>query len=110
MRRDLVLGIAMAAGILWLTFFGTAGTVIAATLVAGVAVLIWFSTVDPGRLLGADGRPQLLLFGLTGVLGGLVVTAAVVISTPTVFVVGAVVVAAAIVGLVRSLRAAMEGA
>lgn len=105
----MVFGVAAAAGILWLTFFATPGAVVAATLVAAVAVLIWFSTVDPRRLQGDDGRPQTMLFGLTAVLGALVVTAAVFISTPTVFLVGAVVIAAAVVGLVRTVRAAMEG-
>jgi hypothetical protein len=100
-------GVGAAFTILWLTFFATPGTVITATLVASVVVLIWFATVETDRLRGANGHPHPVLFGLTLVGGALVVTAAVFISTPTVFLVGIVVITAAIVGLVRALRASM---
>ena len=100
-------GIGAAFVVLWLTFFASPGAVILATLVASVVVLIWFSTVETERLRGVDGRPHPMLFGLTFLGGALVVTAAVFISTPTVFLVGAVVITAATVGLVRALRAAM---
>lgn len=107
MRRDLVFGVGVSAAVFWLTFFATAGTVVVATLVVAVVALIWFSTVDTSRLRDDAGRPHLMLFGLTLVAGALVVTAAVFISTPTVFLVGIVVIGAAVVGLVRALRAAM---
>lgn len=107
MRRDLVFGIGVSAAIVWLTFFATAGTVVVATLVVAVVALIWFSTVDTSRLQDDAGRPHVMLFGLTMVAGALVVTAAVFISTPTVFLVGLVVIGAAVVGVVRALRAAM---
>jgi hypothetical protein len=107
MRRELAFGVLAALTFTWLTFFATPGTVIVATLVAAVVVLIWFSTVDPARLCDAHGRPHFMLFGLTALGGALVVTSAVFIATPTVFLVGLVVVTAALVGIVRALRAAM---
>lgn len=107
-RRELMFGIGAAFTVLWLTFFASPGTVVVATLVASVVVLIWFATVETERLQETNGRPHPVLFGLTLLAGALVVTAAVFISTPTVFLVGVVVIAAAIVGLVRALRAAMS--
>ena len=106
-RRDLALGIGTAVAVVWLTFSATAGAVIVATLIVAIVVLIWFSTVDAERLRDRAGRPHLMLFSLMGLAGALVVTAAVFIATPTVFLVGCVVVAASIVGLVRALRASM---
>ena len=100
-------GIGAAFTVLWLTFFASPGAVVVATLVASVVVLIWFATVETERLQEDNGRPHPVLFGLTLLAGALVVTAAVFISTPTVFLVGIVVIAAAVVGLVRALRAAM---
>ena len=96
--------------LVWLMFFASAGSVIVATLAAAVATLIWFSTVDADRLRDAAGRPHPLLFGLTALAGGLVVTAAVFIPTPTVFLIGCVVIAAAVVGVVRAVRASMDAA
>jgi hypothetical protein len=106
-RKDLVFGVLAGFAFIWLTFFASPGTIIVATLVAAVVVLIWFSTVDPDRLRDVQGRPHFLLFGLTALGGALVVTSAVFISTPTVFLVGLVVVTAALVGIVRAIRAAM---
>lgn len=107
-RRDLAFGIGSAAVVLWLTFFASPGAVVAATLVASVVVLIWFATVETGRLCDARGRPHLMLFGLTALGGTLVITAAVFIATPTVFLVGTVVICATVVGFVRALRASMR--
>ena len=110
MRRDLAFGITASMVVLWLTFFASPGSVVVATLVASVAVLIWFSTVETARLRDSDGRPHTMLFGLTLLAGALVVTAAVFIATPTVLVVGALVTLAGVVGIVRALRAAMGAA
>lgn len=107
MRREFIFGVGAAFTVLWLTFFASPGSVMVATLIASVVVLIWFSTVEAERLRGAGGAPHPMLFGLTFLGGALVITAAVFISTPTVFLVGIVVITAAIVGLVRALRATM---
>ncbi len=100
-------GVLAVIAFVWLTFFASPGTIIVATLVAAVIVLIWFSTVETDRLRDDHGRPHFMLFGLTALGGALVVTSAVFISTPTVFLVGLVVVSAAVVGIVRAIRAAM---
>jgi hypothetical protein len=100
-------GAGVCGATIWLTFFASAGAMQMATLVVAVVVLIWFSTVDPRHLGDASGRPHLMLFGLTTIGGALALTAAVLISTPTIFLVGVVVLAATVVGIVRVLRAAM---
>jgi O-antigen/teichoic acid export membrane protein len=108
MRRELVLGVTVCAALVWLMFFASAGSVMVATLVVAVAMLIWFSTVQADRLRDTSGNPHLMLFSLTALAGALVVTAAVFIATPIVFLIGCVVIAAAVVGVVRALRSAMD--
>lgn len=102
--RDIGTGIAVAGGALYLTFFGTRGATEVATLAVGVATLIWFSTVDPRRLADERGRPHLLLFGLAAIGVALTTVAAVVLQTGTLFLLGTVVAAATLIGIVRAIR------
>lgn len=102
--RDAGWPVAIAAGAIWLTFFGSAGAVQVATLVAAVVSLIWFASVDPARLVGPSGRPHGMVFGLAAVGVALVVTAAVLLQTATLFLVGLVVAVAGTVGAVRAIR------
>jgi len=106
-RRDLTLGIAFVAAILWLTFFASAGSVQVATLIAAVAMGIWFATVPPLRLVDHHRRPHPLVFGLTLLGALLVIVAAAVLSTATVFLVGLITLTGAGVGLVRAVRFGM---
>ena len=82
----------------------------AATLAVAVVALIWFSTVGTDRLRDERGRPHPMVFGLGVVAGALALTAAVFLATPTAFLIGAVVLAAAVVGIVRAIRASIEEA
>lgn len=107
--RELAFGISAAAILLWLTFFSGPGSVEFATLAAVAAALIWFATVDPSRLVAADGRPHLVLFGLSILGCALLVTAAAVISSATTFLILAVGVAAIIVGMTRAVRHGIAG-
>ncbi len=108
MRRDLTLGIGFVAIILWLTFFASAGSVQVATLIAAVAMGIWFASVPPHRLVDDRRRPHPLVFGLTLLGALLVLVAAAVISTATVFLVGLITLTGAGVGLVRAVRFGMH--
>ncbi len=94
----------IAGAAIWLTFFGSAGAVQVATLAAAVVAFIWFASVDPARLVGPSGRPHGMVFGLAAVGVALVVTAAVLLQTATLFLVGLVVAAAGAVGAVRAIR------
>lgn len=107
MAKELITGIGACAVILWLTFFASPGAVQVATLVVAVAALIWFATVETGRLRDRHGRPHAMIFGLGAVAAALAITAAVFIATPTVFLVGGVILAGTVTGVVRAVRAAM---
>ncbi len=93
----------MVGFILWLTFFGTAGFVELATLLVVVALLIWFATVDPVRLMDAPNRPSLMLFFLGLVGCGLVLTAALILETGTLLLIAVLTLIALGVGLSRAL-------
>lgn len=101
--RELASGTAMVGFILWLTFFGTAGLVEVATLVVAVAVLIWFATVDPVRLMDSPDRPSLMLFFLGLVGCGLVLTAALILETGTLLLIAGLTLIALGIGLSRAL-------
>lgn len=101
--RELASGTAMVGFILWLTFFGTAGFVELATLLVVVALLIWFATVDPVRLMDAPNRPSLMLFFLGLVGCGLVLTAALILETGTLLLIAVLTLIALGVGLSRAL-------
>ncbi len=85
-------------------FFAGPGTVEVATLVAAVVSLIWFATVDAGRLVDDRGRPNAMLFGLAFLGGALLVTAAALISTGISFLTLAAGTAALVTGLTRAIR------
>lgn len=102
--RDLAFGLISVAALVWLTFFAGPGMVEVATLAAAVVALIWFASVDPSRLVDEQGRPHIMLFGLSVLAGGLLVTAATFISTTTTLLTLAVGAAAIVTGLVRAIR------
>lgn len=102
--KELATGVGIVAFILWLTFFGTAGFVEIATLVVAVAMLIWFATVEPARLVGGpQAAPDSMLFLLAGMTSAIVLTATLIFASATMFLVAMLTVSAAIVGFVRAL-------
>jgi hypothetical protein len=101
--RDLAIGIGAGMGSIALVFFGSAAAVEIATLVATVATAIWFSTTSVDRLVVAPGRPSLMLFGLAGMGVALVVTAAIFLSSLTVYLATVVAVVGVAVGLARGI-------
>lgn len=96
-----------AALLLWLTFFAGPGSVEIATLVATLATLVWFATVDPSRLVNQARRPHVMLFGLALMGLALLVAAATFLSSATTLLILAVGLAALAVGLVRAVRFGM---
>jgi hypothetical protein len=104
MLGEVGLGLAVASGALYLTFLGTAGMVQVATLLVTGGILIWFATVEPGRLIDAGGRPRALLFGLAGLGLAVALASALVLGTATTLLLLAVAVAAVVVGLTRAVR------
>jgi fucose permease len=106
--RDLTLGIGAVAAILWLTFFATPGSVEVATLIAAVGTGIWFASVSAHRLVDHRNRPNPMVFGLTALAAMLVLAAAAVISTATLFLVVFITVVGGTVGLIRAIRFGLQ--
>lgn len=104
MVRELAFGLISVAVVMWLMFFAGPGTVEVATLGVTIAALVWFATVEPSRLVDERGRPQAMLFGLAGLAGGLLLTAATFLSSSTTLLTLGVGVAAFVTGLVRAVR------
>lgn len=101
--KELAAGIGMLAFILWITFFSTAGFVEIATLALAVAMLIWFATVEPRRLMDGPRRPSSMLFLLAGLASAVVLTATLIFGTATMLLVALITLSAVVVGLVRAL-------
>ena len=101
--RELAAGIAMTVFLLWLTFFGTEGFVELATLAAAVVMLIWFSTVDPRRLMDSPRQPSLMLFLLALMGFAVVLTASLIIGTGTLLFVDLVTLVSIGVGFARAI-------
>jgi hypothetical protein len=111
--RDLASGILTVGFILWLTFFGTEGFVELATLAGAVAMLIWFATVEPSRLMDGPRHPSTTLFLLALMGFALVLTAALIIGTGTLLLIALLTLVALVVGLSRAIghryRRPLEG-
>lgn len=101
--KELATGLAMVAFILWITFFSTAGFVEIATLAVAVAMLIWFATVEPERLMDGPRRPSSMLFLLASLASAVVLTATLIFGTATMFLVTILTFGAVVVGIVRAL-------
>lgn len=101
--RELASGIAMIGFLLWLTFFGTEGFVELATLAAAVVMLIWFSTVEPTRLMDSPRQPSVMLFLLAAMGFAVVLTAALIIGTGTLLFVALLTLISIGVGLARAV-------
>jgi hypothetical protein len=110
MVRDLAFGLISVAVLMWLMFFAGPGTGEVATLAAAAVALVWFATVDPSRLVDERGRPQAMLFGLAGLAGGLLLTAATLFSSSTTFLTLGAGVTAFVTGLVRAVRHGLNDA
>ena len=104
MVREVGWGALVAGGAIYLTFFGTAGSVEVATLIVAVGALIWFASVDPRRLVDDALRPRFGLFALSALGVAIVLTAALVLGTGTMLAVTAITAAAWVVGVVRAVR------
>jgi uncharacterized membrane protein len=93
----------MVGFLLWLTFFGTEGFVELATLAAAVVMLIWFATVEPGRLMDGPRQPSVMLF-LLAIMGfAVVLTAALILGTGTLLFVALLTLVSIGVGLFRAV-------
>jgi peptidoglycan/LPS O-acetylase OafA/YrhL len=107
--KTVLFGLAVCGGLLYMFFFATAGSIQVAVLLGTIAMLLWFGTAHPARLVDANGKPQWRLFMLAIVGLALLLSAMVALSSGTMLVTLAVGVVAIAVGVVRAIRHGLRG-
>ena len=107
--RSVLFGLAVCAGLLYMFFFATAGSVQVAVLVATIAMLIWFGTADPARMVDSHRRPHWRLFLLAGLGLALLISAMLALSSGTMLLTLAIGLVAIGIGLVRAIRHGFDG-
>jgi hypothetical protein len=97
-------GLAVCGALLYMFFFATAGSIQVVVLLGTVAMLLWFGTAHPARLVDAAGRPHWRLFMLALVGLSLLVSAMVALSSGTMLLTLATGLISIAVGMVRAIR------
>ena len=101
--KTVLFGLTVCAGLLYMFFFATAGSVQVVVLAVTVAMLLWFGSADPVRLV--DGRrPHWRLFLLSALGLALLVSSMLAFSSGTMLLTLAVGLIAITIGLVRAIR------
>jgi hypothetical protein len=107
--KAIVFGVVVCAGLLYTFFFATAGTIQVVVLLATIAMLLWFGTADPVRLVDAARRPHWRLFALAGLGLALLISAMLALSSGTMLLTLAVGLVAIAIGLFRAVRFSVRG-
>ena len=102
--KTVLFGLAVCAGLLYMFFFATAGSVQVVVLAVTVGMLLWFASANPARLVDCDRRPQWRLFLLSALGLALLVSSMVVFSSGTMLLTLAIGLVAITIGLVRAIR------
>jgi hypothetical protein len=90
-------------------FFATAASVQVVVLLATIAMLIWFGTADPARMVDSYRRPHWRLFLLAGLGLALLISAMLALSSGTMLMTLAIGLVAIAIGLLRAIRHGLEG-
>lgn len=107
--KSVLFGLGVCAGLLYMFFFATAGSVQVVVLLATIAMLIWFGTADPARMVDANSRPHWRLFLLAGLGLALLISAMLALSSGTMLLTLAVGLIAIAIGLFRAIRHGIDG-
>ena len=102
--KSVLFGLGVCGGLLYLFFFSTAGTVQVLVLLATIAMLLWFGTADPARMVDPHRRPHWRLFLLAGLGLALLISAMLALSSGTMLLTLAIGLVAIAVGLFRAIR------
>ena len=102
--KTVLFGLGVSAGLLYMFFFATPGTVQVAVLLATIAMLVWFGTVDPARMVDVHQRPHWRLFLLAGLGLALLISAMLALSSGTMLLTLAVGLVSIAIGLFRAIR------
>lgn len=107
--RSVLFGLGVCAGLLYMFFFATAGSVQVAVLLATIAMMIWFGTADPARMVDSHRRPHWRLFLLAGLGLALLISAMLALSSGTMLLTLAIGLIAIAIGLFRAARHGLDG-
>ena len=102
--KTVLFGLTVCAGLLYMFFFATAGSVQVVVLAVTVAMLLWFGSANPARLVDGNGRPHWRLFLLSALGMALLVSSMLVFSSGTMLLTLAIGLVAITIGLVRAIR------
>ena len=102
--KTILFGVAVCAGLLYMFFFATAGSVQVVVLAVTVAMLLWFGSTNTVRLVNSSGRPHWRLFLLATVALALLISAMVALSSGTMLLTLTIGLIALAVGMVRAIR------
>lgn len=107
--KSVLFGLGVCAGLLYMFFFATAASVQVVVLLATIAMLIWFGTADPARMVDSNRRPHWRLFLLAGLGLALLISAMLALSSGTMLMTLAFGLVAIAIGLLRAIRHGLEG-
>jgi hypothetical protein len=107
--KSVLFGLGVCAGLLYMFFFATAGSVQVVVLLATIAMLIWFGTADPARMVDGSRRPHWRLFLLAGLGLALLISAMLALSSGTMLLTLAIGLIAIAIGLFRAIRHGIDG-
>jgi hypothetical protein len=107
--KSVLFGLGVCAGLLYMFFFATAASVQVVVLLATIAMLIWFGTADPARMVDSNRRPHWRLFLLAGLGLALLISAMLALSSGTMLMTLAIGLVAIATGLLRAIRHGLEG-
>lgn len=102
--KAVIFGLAVCGGLLYMFFFATAGSVQVVVLLATIAMLLWFGTADPVRLVDSRRRPHWRLFLLAGLGLALLISAMLALSSGTMLLTLGIGMVAIATGLFRAVR------
>ena len=102
--RTVLFGVGVCAGLLYMFFFATAESVQVVVLLATIAMLLWFGTADPARMVDGNRRPHWRLFLLAGLGLALLISAMLALSSGTMLLTMAIGLIAIVTGLFRAVR------
>jgi len=106
--KSILFGLGVCGGLLYMFFFATAGSVQVVVLLATIAMLLWFGTADPARMVGTNRRPHWRLFLLSGLGLALLISAMLALSNGTMLLTLGIGLMAITIGLFRAVRYGIE--
>lgn len=106
--KTILFGVVVCAGILYMFFFATAGSVQVVVLAVTIAMLLWFGSASPARLVDGNRRPHWRLFLLSGLGLALLISSMLALSSGTMLLTLTIGMAAIAIGMFRAIRYGLD--